>query len=395
MRKQPNSENHEIQNRPSEVASQADAMSVRKAGAIAASILAVIVLAAALRTFAQSLQSEPLADLSTALLFTPCSLAAITLGWRTWAALPWKLLLAIALCLAVAFPARMLISLPISFSGLWSPDSFARDEAAYWWWVTLLHWLLFIGAASSVCRVIQWCTGFGLWPMSVVQQSNEAGGVAQAKSLTTGRLLILVAVFACAMMLYQSWVRAWYPTLFISAQSDIALQGDIAPQRANEGSYLYPPGPPAWYQLFPIASMPWANGLIGGLLLPIHWMFIAWVLGFAKSNRSMWTLTIGPMLIGWVFVAAGLRLLTTKLYFAHRMIFADYESSNGILDDWIKWTLGGPVSFLVQQAPYSPAFSHQVVQAAIQLALTMMSIIWLQWIGYRLGRYKKAAKGQA
>jgi hypothetical protein len=74
------------------------------------------------------------------------------------------------------------------------------------------------------------------------------------------------------------------------------------------------------------------------------------------------------------------------------MIFADYESSSGILDDWIKWTLGGPVSFLVQQAPYSPAFSHQVVQAAIQLALTMLSIIWLQWIGYRLGRYKKVAK---
>jgi hypothetical protein len=349
MRKQPNSENHEIQNRPSEVASQADAMSVRKAGAIAASLLAVIVLAAALRNLAQSLQSEPLADLSTALLFTPCSLAAITLGWRTWAALPWKLLLVIALCLVVAFPARMLISLPISFSGLWSPDSFARDEAAYWWWVTLLHWLLFIGAASSVCRVIQWCTGFGLWPMSVGQQSNEAGGVAQAKSLTMGRLLILVAVFACAMMLYQSWVRAWYPSLFISPQSD------LAPQRASEGNYLYPPGPPAWYQLFPIASMPWANG--------------------------------------WVFVAAGLRLLTTKLYFAHRMIFADYESSNGILDDWIKWTLGGPVSFLVQQAPYSPAFSHQVVQAAIQLALTMLSIIGLQWIGYRLGRYKKGTKG--
>ena len=89
--------------------------SVPRAGWIAASLVALVLLAAALRSTAQSLQSEPLADLSTALLFTPCSLAAVTLGWRTWSAFPWISLLGIILCLAVAFPSRMLIAVPQLF----------------------------------------------------------------------------------------------------------------------------------------------------------------------------------------------------------------------------------------------------------------------------------------
>jgi len=333
----------------------------RRAGWIAASLFAVIPLAAALRSFAQSLQSEPLADLSTALLFTPCSLAAVTLGWRSWSAFPLKSLLGIILCLAVAFPARMLIAIPQLFSA----TNLEGYEARYWWQITLLHWCLFILAASTVFRVVQWLTGIGLWPTSPRERELSAA----PKKLTVGRILLLLMLFSIAAWVYQALVRAWYPYL---------AQPEASPQAMA-----------AWYQWFPAGAMPWANGLIGGLLLPVHWLFVARALEFAKSDRSKLLLVSVPMLVGWVFVAGALRLVTTKLYFTHRVLFAEAESVNGILGDWIEWTLGIPVNFFVYQANPGPAFSHQVVQGAIQVLLTILSISWLQWIGYRVGRYEQ------
>ena len=335
--------------------------SVSRAGWIAASLVAVVLLAAALRSTAQSLQSEPLADLSTALLFTPCSLAAVTLGWRTWSAFPWISLLGIILCLAVAFPSRMLIAVPQLFSAT-NLDGF---EARYWWQITLLHWCLFILAASIVFRVVQWLTGIGLWPTSPRERELRTA----PKKLTVGRILLLLMLFSIAAWVYQALVRAWYPYLAQSAVSPQAMA--------------------AWYQWFPVGAMPWANGLIGGLLLPIHWWVIARALEFAKSDRPKVPVVGVMMLIGWVFVAGGLRLVTTKLYFTHRVLFAEAENANGIIGDWIEWTLGIPVNFFVYQANHGPAFSHQVVQGAIQVVLTILSITWLQWIGYRVGRYEQ------
>lgn len=376
------------------------------------SLLGVLVASALLRKLAEAYESAPMADFSTALLFTPCTLAALTLGWRTWPSLPWKLLLGIALLLAVAFPCRMAIAVP----DLWNPPKAASAQASYWWQVTLLHWCLFMMAAITTSRALQWITGFGIWPISQVYPSKTN----PPAPLTLGRMLILLILFAVAAGLYQAWVRVWYPNIVVAPGSPSELWGNlpgtVSPDQSSFGvagnpasqKAAYPVGPPTWYQWFPIDAMPWANGLIGGLLIPFHWLFLAWVLGFAKSiHRNVRRLII-PSLLAWVLVAAGLRIATTKLYFNHRIMWgADIaistEWAGGEQDwfgrtihsvrvwlySWIDLTLGIPWGVLGSQQNWDTrAISYQVMQGAIQVGLTILSIYWLRALGYRVGPYE-------
>lgn len=380
----------------------------RQAIIVSLSLLGVIVAGALLRKLAEAYESAPMADFSTALLFTPCTLAAITLGWRTWPSLPWKLLLGIALLLAIAFPCRMAIAVP----DLWNPPKAASAQASYWWQVTLLHWCLFLVAAITTSRAVQWTTGFGIWPSSKAYPPAP---------LTLGRMLSLLVLFAISAILYQAWVRAWYPYIVVAPESPSELWGNfpgtVSPDQSSFGAAnnpasqktAYPVGPPRWYQWFPIDAMPWANGLIGGLLLPVHWLFLAWALGFAKSTHRNIRQLIIPSLLAWVLVAAGLRFATTKLYFNHRIMWgADLAISSEWaggeqnwfgqtihsvrvwLYSWIDLTLGIPWGILgAQQAWDTRAIAYQVMQGAIQVVLTILSIYWLRGLGYRVGPYEK------
>jgi hypothetical protein len=380
----------------------------RQAIIVSLSLLGLILIGALLRKLAEAYESAPAADLSTALLFTPCSLAALTLGWRTWPSLPWKLFLGIALLLAVAFPCRMAIAVP----DLWDSQKAASAQASYWWQVTMLHWCLFLLAAITTSRAIQWITGFGIWPISKAYPPAP---------LTLGRMLILLILFAVTAIVYQAWVRVWYPYLVVASEGPSGLWDNLpAIVKPNQGSFgaagnpasqiaAYPSGPPTWYQWFPIDAMPWANGLIGGLLLPFHWLFLAWVLGFAKSTHRNIRRLIIPSLLAWVLVAAGLRFATTKLYFSHQIMWgADVAIASewaggepnwvsGIMHtvrvwlySWIDLTLGIPWGILrLQQAWDARAISHQVMQGAIQVGLTILSIYWLRAWGYRVGPYEE------
>lgn len=219
----------------------------------------------------------------------------------------------------------------IAVPDLWNTQKTASAQASYWWQVTLLHWCLFLIAAITTSRAIQWITGFGIWPGSNAYPPAP---------LTLGRMLILLVLFSIATILYQAWVRAWYPYIVIAPESPSKLWSELpAIVSPDQGSFgvagnpvsqkaTYPAGPPTWYQWFPIDAMPWANGLIGGLLLPFHWLFLAWVLGFAKSIQRNVRRLIIPLLLAWVLVAAGLRFATTKLYFSHRILWVAFMAKS-------------------------------------------------------------------
>lgn len=259
---------------------------------IASCVLAgcCILSGAAVRQLAILLESPFAAELSNAILFAPCSLATIWIAWRTNATCKpsWLGMPLIATGLILCFLARYQIALGANAgaNSIAGPDvpGYCSSQS-FWIAMQAAHWLVFLAAGALVAKILQWGTGIGIWSIRSASHDTEPG------SLSLAKLLALTLLCAGLIAAYQRWVLAWLPDL-IGTESK-----------------------PTWYQFFPVGSRPWVAGLLGGLLLPIHWLAIASILILLGRNRHR-NIPLCVVLLGaWCLVAACLQAVCSSLYF--------------------------------------------------------------------------------
>ena len=326
-----------------------------------------ILSGAAVRQLAIVLESPIAAELSNAILFAPCSLATIWIAWRTQATCKptWLGMPLIAIGLILCFLARYQIALggnagANSISGPDFPDYCTRQS--FWIAMQAAHWLVFLAAGALVAKVLQWSTGIGIWSIRSVSPDTEPG------SLSLAKLLALTLLCAGLIAAYQRWVLAWPPISTVTK--------------------------PTWYQYFPEGSRPWVAGLLGGLLLPIHWFAIASILKLLGRNRHR-NIPLCVVLLGaWCLVAACLQAGCSSLYFYPM-------SPSWILDwsgaRWVAYSVGIPYNI-----QYIPRFSldsgssagteqnqfwFYCLRGLVQTCLVTLAVLGLNRLGLRVGFY--------
>jgi len=355
---------------------------------LACSIVAgsCIVSGAAMRQLALALESPLAAELSNAILFAPCSLVTIWIAWRTkptcrpsWLGAPL-----IAIGLILCFLARYQIALGAnavantiagpSIPGYCSSQSF-------WIAMQAAHWLVFLAAGALVAKVLQWGTGIGIWSIRSVSHDAKPGALSLAK------LLALTILCAGLIAAYQRWVLAWLPDL-ISTESK-----------------------PTWYQFFPVGSRPWVAGLLGGLLVPIHWLAIASILILLGRNRHR-NIPLCVVLLGaWCLVAACLQAVCSSLYFysmspswiltgsGASWSGASWPSNSWPSNSWsgarwVEYSIGIPYNIaLYSQGSGGLAGTEQkqfwsyCLRGLIQTCFVTLAILGLDRLGLRVGFY--------
>ena len=337
-----------------------------------------ILSGAAVRQLAIVLESPIAAELSNAILFAPCSLATIWIAWRTQATCKptWLGMPLIAIGLILCFLARYQIALggnagANSISGPDFPDYCTRQS--FWIAMQAAHWLVFLAAGALVAKVLQWSTGIGIWSIRSVSPDTEPG------SLSLAKLLALTLLCAGLIAAYQRWVLAWFPDL-IGTESK-----------------------PTWYQFFPVGSRPWVAGLLGGLLLPIHWFAIASILKLLGRNRHR-NIPLCVVLLGaWCLVAACLQAGCSSLYF-HSMspswILDGLYSASWSGARWVEYSVGIPYNIprysLIPRYGLGSGGSAGIEQKQfwfyclrgfVQTCLVTLAILGLNRLGLRVGFY--------
>ena len=336
-----------------------------------------ILSGAAVRQLAILLESPFAAELSNAILFAPCSLAAIWIAWRTKATCrpSWLGMPLIAIGLILCFLARYHIALgaKAGANAIAGPDvpGYCSSQS-FWIAMQAAHWLVFLAAGALVAKILQWGTGIGIWSIRSASQDTEPG------SLSLAKLLALTLLSAGLIAAYQRWVLAWLPDL-IGTESK-----------------------PTWYQFFPVGSRPWVAGLLGGLLLPIQWLAIASILILLGRNRHR-NIPLCVVLLGaWCLVAACLQAVCNSLYF-HSMS-PSWIIPNGSGDGWswaswsgarwVEYSIGIPYNIsLYGQGSGGLAGTEQkqfwfyCLRGLVQTCLVTLAILGLQRLGLRVGFY--------
>ena len=325
-----------------------------------------------MRQLALALESPLAAELSNAILFAPCSLAAIWIAWRTkptcrpsWLGAPL-----IAIGLILCFLARYQIALGANAgaNSIAGPDvpGYCSSQS-FWIAMQAAHWLVFLAAGALVAKVLQWSTGIGIWSIRSDSPDTEPG------SLSLAKLLALTLLCAGLIAAYQRWVLAWLPDL-ISTELK-----------------------PTWYQFFPVGSRPWVAGLLGGLLVPIHWLAIASILILLGRNRHR-NIPLCVVLLGaWCLVAACLQVGCSSLYFYS--MSPSWIIPNGSGDSWsgarwVEYSIGIPYNIaLYGQGPGGLAGTEQkqfwfyCLRGLIQTCFVTLAILGLDRLGLRVGFY--------
>jgi hypothetical protein len=306
------------------------------------------------RQLAIAWQQEFLAEISNGLLFLPMSVTTLWIALSL--SLPpknrWIGPIAVAMLLSASCTSRFLIAASSSLSGPANPEFVS--PRVFWFAIQVAHWLCFLAVGVTITKSIQWSTGMGIWPIH--------GPSRKPASLSIAKIGLLVTLIALASLAYQRWFQSW-------SNGILAIED-----------------PPAWYEFFPHGSKPWATGLVGGMLVPIHWLAITAILNQNYSS-SLAKLTLRSIFLAtWLLVAAVLQAACSKLYFWNPIM------SLPSLENWIRYSIGQPYVPLAIYAPAEPPLAFYLFKALLQMAMVLIAIGWLTRLGYRIGFYSSRSK---
>lgn len=329
--------------------------------------IACVCLGTALRKLAEQSELEPIAEASGAVLFTPCSLTAIWIAWKLSRPSQNRLIepILLASLLAICCLARFLVTSyhPTLIFG--KNISSYCSQTSFWLSIQYLHWLGFLLTAISTAKFLQWISGIGI-------RSTEGQNLA-AKPLCVSRLALLVTFCAAVAFAYQRWFLCFSAEIIRTAES------------------------PTWFQFFPVGSRAWAAGLIGGLLLPFHWLAITLIFELTKvsnrpdSYRLLCLIARPALLVIWCLLATGLNLASSKLYFDN-MILLTGEST--FWTRCLEYSIGIPYAFAALVTHDEPEAAFYLFKATIQMAIVLTSIWWLSNLGYQVGFHGDLSSNQ-
>jgi len=315
-----------------------------------------IATGAILRQIAIYLESFLIDELSNAILFLPCTVAAIWVAWGlpTPPKNPWMTAGMVVNLLGISCICRFrIVSYPTLenatyINGYCSPISF---------WLALqgIHWLGFFATAAIVAKFIQWTTGVGISPTPSPPLKTQP--------LSINKLGLLITLCALICAAYQRW--------FVSLSPGIIRTEDS----------------PNWHQFFPVGSRPWAAGLIGGLLLPVHWLAIASILTRTQDPPQTGSRTLNKrflrqgLLALWCLAAAGLQIACSKLYFSNLIIPDGWNR-------WIEYSIGQPYNVAaIAYTADEPPLGFYLFKAFLQICLVLLAIEWIKKLGFRIAFY--------
>jgi len=259
------------------------------------------------------------------------SVAVAWIGWRT--RIRWReiaLLVLVILAAFIGWNGVMLIGLP-------NDALFPAIQT------NANHWVVYLLAGGLSTRFLQWFCGIGIW-------SRERGEGVQldepnAKPLSIMKLMMMVALVAFLMAAYRHWVIK------------------VAPSDVN----FYTPFQINLYQIFPMHTKPIVSAIVGGLLLGVHWTVIS-----ALVDRKTFRLA---GLVVWLAIMIAIRWGSNQIYFmSNAELFENALSPNPIL-----------LADLVRRLDASTSWNQYVVEAFVQLTLTLLAFAWLAWLGFRVG----------
>lgn len=324
-----------------------------------------ILAGAAVRQIAIQLESPIAAELSNAVLFTPCSLAAIWIGWRTESTYKpfWLGPCLIAMALTICFLARYQIAVGANSIAGPTVSGYCSSQS-FWVAMQAAHWLVFLAAGGLVAKVLQWTTRIGIWSNHGDDLQNREPGNREPGALSLAKLLALMTLCAVLIAAYQRWVLAWSPGLTRTYSS------------------------PTWFQLFPVGSRPWVAGLLGGLLLPIHWLAIASILNlFGRDRTRNVPLCVG-LLGTWCLVAACLQAGCSELYFPNAIEPLEPSQPAETLARWVEYSIGRPYTGISFAGIEKTPFWFYCLRSVLQSCLVNLGILWLWGLGMRVGFYR-------
>jgi hypothetical protein len=331
--------------------------------------LGSIILGAVLRQIAKATELESIAETSNAILFAPCTLAAIWIAWNLAPNFKIRLLgpILIAAILSVCCVARFLIASYPSLIYRQSIEGYCSQQA---FWLTMqgFHWGVFLLVAITTAKIVQWTSGIGIRNTGAVNRLPN--------SLSISRLVLLVTLSAAIAFSYQRWFLCF-------------SQGIV---RGANG--------PAWYEFFPLGARPWAAGLVGGLLLPIHWLVITAILEVTRPttafvySRLMRLLIRAIFLALWCVLASALHLASSKLYFSN-LILVNASASSKYLEYSIGIPYFMPSFYSVENPSITFGFwklttNYYLFKSALQICLVLTCTWWLGKLGYRIGFNRKS-----
>ena len=292
------------------------------------------------------LNPQYLSQLAGMTLFHPASMIVIWLGWKT--GLRVVDLLSAAIVAILSFGVWNAIMLP----GLRS-DLLERTLVS-----NAIHWGLFLIVGVASARYVQWGATIGIWA-----EKKKARGVTQMAParLSLRKLFLLTAIAAVFAVAYKSLV--------------------LQPSRVSVRT--------TWISFFPLQTKPIISAILGGALVPIHWLVIFAIL---KSQS---------------FRLAGLILLIPCLMFLRWFIGAIYWDSPLAFPGSDTLDFGAVLELDTRRyASYELAFSQPypapvqlsvgwsvyAVEAVAQLSFILLAIQWFRLVGYRVTYWRPISK---
>ncbi len=326
--------------------------------AAAQAALGCICAGVVLRLIAQKTELEPIAEAANSILFVPCTFAAIWIAWdlstppKKRSLKPILILAILSVCCLARFFIASYPSLIHSQSipGYCSPQRF-------WLSMQVLHWLGFLIVAITTGKAVQWVCGIGI---RLIDAQNR-----MPKTLSLARMALLVTLCAAVALTYQRWFLCFSLTILRTETS------------------------PTWFEFFPVGARPWAAGLVGGLLLPVHWLAITAILELTRppkvtdSNRLLELPFRISLIAIWCMLAAALNFASSKLYFSNLLVNGlDHSIASS---RWLEYSIGSPYIIPAFYALSDPPMSFYLFKATLQICLVLVCTHWLGRLGYRVG----------
>ncbi len=275
---------------------------------------------------------EYLPQLAGMILFLPAATTAIWLGWKT--ALTFVDLVTATLVALFSFVAWNGIMLPGLRAELVGKTLVANA----------IHWSIFFCVGMVTARYLQWGTSIGIW-----SESEKARGAAKSApaNLSIRKLFLLMGIAAVSAVAYKMLVEP-------------------SPQASFRTSV---------FELFPIWLKPFISAIVGGVLVPVYWFVTVGILKLRSFRLAG--------LILWLPCAIFLRWFSNEIYWEVPFGF----SGSDALDSGVSIELNGQ-SYLSPPypAPASPRliWSVYTVEAIVQFALTLLTLLWFRHMGFRV-----------